>query len=185
MHNNQGKVNILVIIIIVLMMMLTAAGVYLFFIHQPPGEQARPLSPLAEHRTEVPARQQQARDRDSGRDFDSGAGFGGGARDFTRDFTLFSLGDVIVNPAGTDNRFFIASISLEHRQADRNLPVELRNKTPLLKDRVIGYFSRLTVEELRNVDNRETYRDDIMRLINSALIEGRVTNVIFEQFVIQ
>jgi len=181
MFNNQGKVNVLVIIIIVLVQLLITVGVYLFVLRDTE-EAPRPMSPLAEHRTEVPV-QQNNNQQQRGGNFDTG--LGGGARDFTRDFTLFSLGDVIVNPAGADSRFFIASVSFEHRQSDRNLPVELRNKTPLLKDRLISYFSRLTVEDLRNIDNREMFREDIMRSVNNVLIEGRITNVIFEQFVIQ
>jgi len=143
----------------------------------------RPVTTL--ERTEViPVEPPRAQQRDERAPTRGGGGGGFGARDFARDFTLFNVDDIIVNPAGVD-RFFVTSLSLEHRQADRNLPVELRNKTPLIKDAVIGYFSRLTVEELRDIDNRENYREDVMRIINGMLIEGRVTNVVFQQWVIQ
>jgi flagellar basal body-associated protein FliL len=189
--NNLGKINILVIIIIILVQAMLFGGLFVwFFVIGNQGDNAspqmRPVTTL--ERTEVaPAEQpraQQRNDRDRDRDRDRGGAVGFGARDFTRDFTLFNLDDIIVNPAGVD-RFFITSLALEHRQADRNLPVELRNKTPMIKDALIGYFSRRTVEELRDIDNREMYRDDVMRLINGMLIEGRITNVVFQQWVIQ
>ena len=188
--NNFGKINILVIIIIVLVQALLFGGLFVWFFvfnqDQNDSPQMRPVTTL--ERTEVaPAEQSRAQNRNErggDRGGDRGGAVGFGARDFTRDFTLFNLDDIIVNPAGVD-RFFITSLALEHRQADRNLPNELRNKTPLIKDALIGYFSRLTVEELRDIDKREDYRDDVMRLINGMLIEGRVTNVVFQQWVIQ
>ena len=186
--NNFGKINILVIIIIVLVQAMLFGGLFVWFFvfnqDQNGTPQMRPVTTL--ERTEVaPAEQPRAQQRNErDRDRERGGSVGFGARDFTRDFTLFNLDDIIVNPAGVD-RFFITSLSLEHRQADRNLPVELRNKTPLIKDALIGYFSRLTVEELRDIDNRENFREDVMRLINGMLIEGRVTNVVFQQWVIQ
>jgi hypothetical protein len=108
-----------------------------------------------------------------------------GARCYIRDFTIFSLGEIIVNPREAERAFFITTISLEHRQADRRLPQELQAKTSILLDRVQTYFSGLTLDDLRNPDNRPVFRNDIISILNNQLIEGRVTDVLFEQWVIQ
>ena len=186
--NNHGKVNFLVVIIIVLVQCLIFGGlfVYVFIINREEPVNLRPAGNLPPQTEVNPIQQQQAPARnDQGSARGGGGGGGLGARDFTRDFALFNVDDIIVNPAGADNRFFITSVSLEYRQADRRLPDELRNKTPLIKDAMTGYFSRLTIEEIRNIDMRENFRDDIMRLVNGLLIEGRVTNVVFSQWLIQ
>jgi flagellar basal body-associated protein FliL len=188
--NNYGKVNFLVVIIIVLVQFLLFGGLFVWFFVINPDEPlgATRTSNNLPAPTEMTPIQQQQQAPPPPRDdpgSDRGRGLGFGARDFTRDFALVAIGDVIVNPAGADNRFFIVSVSLEHRQADRRLPAEIASKTPLIQDTLTSYFSRLTVEEIRNIDYRETYREDIMRLINGLLMEGRVTNVIFSQWIVQ
>ena len=179
MKNNSGKINIMVVIIILMANIIIIGLVYfLLFANKQPPQQA-PMQRLPQ--AEAPRRQEES--RSSGRSF-SDSGFSG-AKDYTRDFALFSVGDIIVNTSGTNSSFFITSVLVEYRQADRRLPPELTNKAPMFRDRMTGYFSRLTADELRDMDNRDIFRDDIMRLINNMLIEGRITDVIFEQFVIQ
>jgi len=190
--NNAGKVNIMVIIIIVLVQAIIIGAGYFFFMYEkegsgqgqqqqlsslpPPTETQRPSNDRRNDRRNDRQQQQQYDD------YDDGPGFG--AKDYIKDYALFDLGDIILNPMGTE-RFFIAAIQLEYRQADKNLPTELKNKMPLMKDRVMQLFSRKSLEELRDIENRERYKEEVMRSVNSILLEGRVTSVIFEQFVIQ
>lgn len=181
MIDTKGKINIIVIIVIILVQLLIAAGLYFFVLK----EKDEPVKLTTLEKTEIlPQKQTSVASRNSEiRSSDTIQSLE--ARDYIKDFTIFDLGDLIVNPLGTESRFFIVTISFEHRQSDRRLPDELKNKVPLFRDRLIGYFSRLTVDDLRNIENRDIFKDDIMQMINSMLTEGRITNVFFEQFVIQ
>lgn len=177
--NENGKINIIIVVLIIVVQILIGVALY-FFVFRDKSEPVR-LTTL--EKTHVPeARPQISAERNS-RDTSIIADFE--AKDYLKDYTLFSMGDLIVNPSGAESRFFIVSIVLEHRQSDRRLPDELKSKTPLIKDRMIFYFSRLTVEDLQDVDNREVFKEDLIKLINGLLVEGRITSVLFDQYVIQ
>ncbi len=176
--NNKGKINILIIVIIVLVQLIIGVAIYFLFLR----EKSEPIRLKAlETTTLTDTTSSISKDKDDNdlksNSFD--------AKDYIKDYTIFSIGDLIINPYGSESRFFIISISFEHRQAEKKLPDELKNKTPLIKDRLIGYFSRLAIEDLQKIDNRDIFKDDIMKTVNSMLTEGRITNVFFEQYVIQ
>ena len=184
MKNNFGKINLLVVLVIVLVQLIIAGGIFFYFKYASGSlpQQQRPMQALPSTESQS-SRRPQEDTRHEPRSF-SDSGFSG-AKDYTRDFAMFSVGDIIVNPAGTSTAFFITTVLVEYRQSDKRLPPELTNKAPLFRDRMTGYFSRLTVEELRDMENRDIFRDDIMRIINNLLVEGRITDVFFEQFLIQ
>jgi flagellar FliL protein len=192
LKGDSGQVNAIVVVIIIFVQLILAVGVYFFILRDNNPEPAR-LQTIERTDVHIPQRndppprqesRQEPRRESNFSDSSSSSGFG--ARDFVRDFAIFPLGDVVVNTADSpEPRFFVTSISFEYRQSDKRLPDELKRKTPMFRDSIIQYFSRLTVDELRNIDNRERFREDIMRSINNMLLEGRVTNIFFEQFVIQ
>ena len=181
MNNNFGKINALVIIIIVLVQLLISVCIYFFLLRSSGEEQPQRLSTLQQTEVYQPPRNEEPRHSEN-RSFSGGSSYG--AKDYTRDFAIFNLGQSIVNPSGVD-RLFITTVLFEYRQTDRRLPAELQNKAPMMKDRVAGYFSRLSLEDLRDVENRDIFRDDIMRIINNLLVDGRITDVFFEEFIIQ
>jgi flagellar basal body-associated protein FliL len=192
MKDIAGKINITIVVAIIVVQALLSVAVY-FFVLRDSDPASGQLTTL--ERTEVEPRRPDRQpdrydepDRDRGRGNDNrrddpSAGFG--ARCFIKDYAIWSFGDLVVNPAGDDSRFFMVTISFEYRQADKRLPDELKAKRPLFNDALRQYFSRLTVDELRNHQNIDDYKEDIMRMVNSMLIEGRITNVLFEQFVLQ
>ncbi|MCL2062797.1 MAG: flagellar basal body-associated FliL family protein [Candidatus Cloacimonetes bacterium] len=182
MRNNIGRINILVIIIIILVQLIIAGGIYFYFWMNNDGEES-PQRMQGLQQTDVPTqRREESRNSDRG-SFTEG-GFTG-AKDYTRDFAIFNVGDIIVNPLGSESRFLVLIVLFEYRLADRRLPAELQNKAPMFRDRITQYFSRITIEDLRDVENRDIFRDDIIRVINNLLVEGRITDVFFEQFVLQ
>ena len=193
MYNNFGKINILVVIIIVLaQVIIFGAGYFLFVRDATPVEPQR-LNTLERTDVEPPRQRVEPRvephlnrhnEGHSSGFADSGS-FDAVGKDYIKEYALYNLGDLTINLAGSDTRYLVVSISLEHRQADRRLPDELKNKTPIIRDRLISYFSRLTIDDIRNNDNREIFKDDIIRTLNGLLLEGRITYVVFEQFVFQ
>jgi flagellar basal body-associated protein FliL len=210
MLNNHGKINIVVILLIVVVQILICGGLYVYLVYMknPAAEQPLALLPAGElppptdvkptrpttPPTQPPAQQPQSNlpnqpstrptGTGSGNSFidDSNRDYGG--KDYVKDFALYALGDVTVNPKGSTG-FLMVTISFEYRLTDVNLPAELKNKTAVFKDRLTSYFGNLTIDDLKEIDNRSIFKDDIMRLINGLLIQGRITSVIFDQFLIQ
>jgi len=104
------------------------------------------------------------------------------SKDYTKEYAMFDLDQIVVNPLGGGMSMFSAMVSLEYKQSDKNLPTELKNKKRVIEDRVGFYFSSKTVEELRKFENRETFKDEIMNTINGLLREGRITEISFSRF---
>jgi len=179
--NNKGKINILVIIIIVVVQLIAVAAVWWFFIRETGEVEPTGPKPIAKTEVEPPPSTDKKTDDTSTTGTDNGK-----ALDFIKDYAIFSLGDVVLNPKGAEkNTFFITTISFQYRLADKNIAVELKNKTPLFRDSILSYFARFTLDDLKNIEMRDTFKEDIQRMVNSSLLEGRITNVLFEQFVIQ
>jgi len=187
MIDSKGKVNILVIIIIIVVQLLAVAAVWWFFIKEPAEE--APAGPTAITKTDVelppPPPATSTGDNKSSSTSDNTTPTGK-ALDFIKDYAIFNLGDVVLNPMGAEkNTFFITTISFEYRLSDKNIAVELKNKTPIFRDLILSYFARVTLDDLKNFEKRDTFKEDIQRMVNGSLLEGKITNVLFEQFVIQ
>jgi|GEM_PF-1962821 len=181
--SESGKINALVVIIIILVQLLLSVCIYVFVLREADEKPKETMSLLPRVETPQPQRSNTDDTRRNDRSFNTSNFYG--ARDYTREYTLFSLGDLVVNPASSGSGFFLSTILFEYRQSDKRLPDELKNKAPMFKDRIIQYFSRLTIDDLRDIENRDVFREDIMRIINNLLVEGRITDVFFEQFVLQ
>ena len=190
-RNTDGKINIIIIAVIILVNFLLLGGFYFFFLMEPKPEQPtfQPIEsgepPQARNNARTPEARERAREeleQAASSSDDSGPNLA--AKDFIIEYATWPLGQIAVNPAGSQ-RFFIATITFEHRIADKNLPTELKNKLPLLNDAITSYFSKKAEEELRVFDNRDGFKTDILKMVNDLLLEGRITNVLFEQFVIQ
>ncbi|HOE91010.1 MAG TPA: flagellar basal body-associated FliL family protein, partial [Candidatus Cloacimonadota bacterium] len=107
------------------------------------------------------------------------------SKDYIKEYMVTELSDIVVNPRNSPESFLVVSIALEHQTKNVNLATELKNKDLLIKDRILTYFSLLEKEELQDIDNREKFKKDIKKEINSMLNEGKVTTVLIPQFVIQ
>ncbi|MCL1826782.1 MAG: flagellar basal body-associated FliL family protein [Candidatus Cloacimonetes bacterium] len=192
MLNNSGKINILIIIIIVLVNMIILGVAYFFLIYQsePNGDASPELTTLektevAPHRQKVDPTPSSLNTERSSSGFGDHSAYNTGGKDYLKDFALFNIDPLTINLAGEEPKYLVVSIAFEYRLSDKKLPDELRNKIPLLKDKLISYFSKLRIEDVRNHDNREIFKDDIISIINQLLLEGRITNVLFDQFVFQ
>ena len=195
MLDNSGKVNIIVVLLIIIIQLLISGGIYFLFLKDNiQTDDNKGSSALAESRVEIPQPAQQVRQSEryesssnqsspSGSFFDDSQDFG--AKDYERDFALLKLDDIIINPSGAESRFFVVTITFEYRQSDKKLPAELGSKTALIKDRIISYFSKLTVDEIKDLNNRNAFKMDVMRITNNLLINGRITDVLFDQFIVQ
>jgi len=186
MRDNSGKINIIVVFVI-FFLMFASGGAYFWFFLRDPVELPPSLTTLSNPVADVAPTTTPATDnRSTSSTSTSTPTPSGNAMDFIKDYAIFTLGDIVVNPKEAEkNTYLITSISFAYRLTDKNMPVELKNKTPIFRDSILSYFSKCSLTDLRDIDKRDTFKEDIMRMVNESLLEGRITNVLFEQFVIQ
>jgi len=188
MSEQSGKINI-IIVLVIFFLMLAAGGAYFWFFLRDPVEVPPSLNTLSNPVAEAtPTTTPATENKPAGGTSTSPTTPtpSGNAMDFIKDYAIFTLGDIVVNPKDAEkNTYLITSISFAYRLSDKNMPVELKNKTPIFRDSILSYFSKCSLVDLRDIEKRDTFKEDIMRMVNESLLEGRITNVLFEQFVIQ
>lgn len=108
-----------------------------------------------------------------------------GTRDYLRNFAIYQMDDIIVNPKGTESRFLVVNFAFEYRTSDRRLPDELNNKKPIIVDQMNQYLASKFIEELSDITYRDQIREDIRTIVNYLLVEGQITRVLITQFIIQ
>lgn len=98
--------------------------------------------------------------------------------------------EAVVNIAGTSGeRFLKAAIIFEYD--DKEYPVlgeELIRRAPKFKDLLINHLSRLTLEEVNELDAKDKIRKDLLRLVNATLPKkevGEVREVLFTTYIVQ
>ncbi len=106
-------------------------------------------------------------------------------KDYIKDYTVYSLGDIVVNIPGDETHYLVVTVAFEYQLKDKKLPDELKNKDVLIKDKLNSYFAAKTLAELQDITKRDKMKEDIMEQVNEMLLEGEITKVLFAQFVIQ
>ncbi|MDD3050831.1 MAG: flagellar basal body-associated FliL family protein [Candidatus Cloacimonetes bacterium] len=106
-------------------------------------------------------------------------------KDYFTEYAVIPWEDIVVNPQDASDRYLLIKLGFEYKLADKKLPDEIKNKTVLLTDRINSYLSEKKLEELARNDFREVMRQDINFIVNELLKEGKITKVLFSQYVIQ
>jgi len=107
-------------------------------------------------------------------------------KDYIREYTIYEIpGQIAINPRGSDYTFFAIKVAMEFQTADRKLLDELKKKTKIMEERIENYFAQKTVEEIKNINNRDLFKRELMRSLNSILADGKITDIFFPQYVIQ
>jgi flagellar FliL protein len=106
-------------------------------------------------------------------------------KDYIKDYTVYSLGDIVVNIPGEETHYLVVTIAFEYQLKDKKLPDELKNKDVLIKDKLNSYFAAKNLADLQDITKREKMKEDILEEVNQMLLEGEITKVLFAQFVIQ
>lgn len=97
--------------------------------------------------------------------------------------TMINLEAINLNPANSMGEIFSCEIVLE--VMDELLATELNNRNAQIMDRLSGYLSMKTVEELGDAKRWEIYRKEMVDIINSVLTNGDISNLYIKQKIIQ
>ena len=97
---------------------------------------------------------------------------------------LFTLEDLVVNPAFTGGkRFFIVSMALAV-ELEEMLDV-LKEREPIIKDRIIGLIAQKSFTWLANNANRETLRNEINTVVENIIRSSGGVRVYFTKYVLK
>jgi len=104
--------------------------------------------------------------------------------DTLRDFSVYVVNDIVINPAGTNaTRFLLTTIGFEVTSEDTK--EELTRKDLQLRDILNTILTSKRLEELVNVDQRALLREEIIAEVNGLIRSGSINQVYFSKFIIQ
>ncbi len=97
---------------------------------------------------------------------------------------VFSIEDIVVNPAGTGGTRFL-SVSFGFDLNSKELAMEFEQREPLVRDVLITILSSKTVAELTDPKQKEIMRLQIRKRLSQLLSTDDLTGVYYTDFVLQ
>ncbi len=97
---------------------------------------------------------------------------------------LYPLDTFTVNlKSDAGRRYLKVTMSLELEGEE--LSMELDNKSPVLRDRIIRILTSKTLEEISSKKGKQKVSDQIMDTLNAMISDGQIKGIYFTEFVIQ
>ncbi len=91
---------------------------------------------------------------------------------------------IIINPAQSNGeRYLLLNLGMETQKDE--VVEEISAKEIVIRDAVIRYLSRLTLDELADIEKRDAIKEALKNTVNNLLEKGKVDHVYFTQYVIQ
>jgi len=90
----------------------------------------------------------------------------------------------IVNLADPELTMY-ARVSLTLEVSGPEVIMEVQKREPIIRDAIIEILSNKTSRELRTPEGREQLKLEVIKRINTILVQGGVRNVYFTEFVVQ
>ncbi|EQB35497.1 hypothetical protein M947_09440 [Sulfurimonas hongkongensis] len=177
-ENTQDQVtekkssNMLIIVIIVVLVLIIIVGAIVAFMLI--GDDNAPLNdkvaPQASEKRAPQTRQTSNNYSDSRKLDDIGI--------------LYPLDTFTVNlKSDSGRRYLKVTMSLELE--GKELSIELDNKSPVIRDRVIRILTSKSLEEISSKKGKQKISDQIMDTLNAMISDGRIKGIYFTEFVVQ
>lgn len=97
---------------------------------------------------------------------------------------IFTIENIIVNPAGTQGRSLMQT-SIGFELSTKEQAEELKKQDVMLKDVVISVLSSKTVPQLSNVTFKDSLKTEITKSISKKMPKMKVKNIYFSEYIIQ
>jgi flagellar protein FliL len=95
-----------------------------------------------------------------------------------------SVENLVLNPAGSGGtRFLMVTATFELH--DGAVEQQMKDHDAEIRDHILGALGKKTVEELSDITQRETMKQEVLAAVASLLPKDAVRKVFFAQFVIQ
>jgi len=96
----------------------------------------------------------------------------------------FPLENFIVNLADPGGKRYLSTrIVLELN--DKEVVPSLEKKVPEMRDRILMILPTKTFKEIQSVEGKNALRSTLITELNGVLQEGQITNIFFQEFVVQ
>ncbi len=96
----------------------------------------------------------------------------------------FPLESFIVNLADPGGRRYLSTkIVLEFN--DKELMGSLEKKVPEIRDKILMILPTETFKGIQSVEGKNSLKSRIIASLNNILQEGKITNIYFQEFVVQ
>lgn len=96
----------------------------------------------------------------------------------------FPLDSFIVNLADPGGKRYLSTrIVLELN--DKQVVPSLEKKVPEMRDKILIILPTQTFEDIQSVEGKNALRATLISALNDILEEGRITNIFFQEFVVQ
>lgn len=164
--------NMLMIVIIVVLILIIIGGAVVALLLMGGDDEAatNQSAPQAKQRSDSQAK------RSSGNYIDS--------RKLNDIGILYPLDTFTVNlKSDAGRRYLKVTMSLE-LEGDE-LSLELDNKSPVLRDRVIRILTSKSLEEISSKKGKQKISEQIMDTLNAMISDGRIKGIYFTEFVVQ
>ena len=97
---------------------------------------------------------------------------------------IFSVDDMIVNPAQTNGKMLLlASLGLAVENEESRKVME--EKQVIVKDAIISVLSSKNVTQLSSATYRDTLKTEILKNLSTQMPGSKVNNIYFSKFIIQ
>jgi flagellar FliL protein len=97
---------------------------------------------------------------------------------------LYSMKDIIVNPAGTNGaRYLLVDISFDFPTADQM--EKFKNKEILAKDIIISTLSAKSLGQLSSIAYKDSIKTELINRIESGIPKTKVNTAYFSRYIIQ
>ncbi|MBU0690615.1 flagellar basal body-associated FliL family protein [bacterium] len=97
---------------------------------------------------------------------------------------IIMLDEIVVNPAGTEGRRYLATRLGLQTQSD-SAETEITARSVLIRDAVLSLLSSKSMAQLSSLTYRDSLRNEIRDTVNKQLAETVVETVVFADYVLQ
>jgi flagellar FliL protein len=97
---------------------------------------------------------------------------------------LYTIDNLVVNPAGTQGTRFLV-VSLAVRLSDLGTNEEMLAHDPEIRDALLSLLSQRNVEQLSDPTARDSLKSVLQATIETVVGKGKITNILLPQFVLQ
>lgn len=97
---------------------------------------------------------------------------------------VYVVKDLIINPAGTNGQRYLLTTIAFNVSSEAALK-ELEGKELLVRDMLNSILTSKTMDQLIDVSQRETLREEIQKKAREILNRGKVKGVYFSKYVVQ
>jgi len=177
-NTQEGKKssNMLMIIIIVVLILIIIGGAVVAVLLMGGDDEKAVASSSAPQVTERSSNPQRRRSNSSSEVHES--------RRLSDIGVLYPLDTFTVNlKSDSGRRYLKVTMSLELEGEE--LSMELDNKSPVLRDRIIRILTSKTLEEISSKKGKQKVETQIMDTLNAMITDGKIKGIYFTEFVIQ